>query len=305
MGSSHGSLKLETGGSEREGGFRAAGGPELFYRVREPDGPPRAALVLVHGFGEHSGRYRGLAEPLSRHGIRVYGFDHRGHGRSPGPRGHIDAWSDYRQDTHAALALATDQGPGLPLFLYGHSMGALVVLDYVLRHPDSRLDGVIVSSAPIDPAGVGSPTLVRIVRILSRLWPTVPLRLGLDTTAISSDEAVVRAYRADPLVHGRITPRWGVESMAALDFVRQHAAGITRPILFVHGQLDRLHRAEGVQRFSERVGSPDRQVLVLPGAFHEPHNDRAAPELAAAVARWISERIPPPRSMEDRAHAPR
>ncbi len=186
-----------------EGAFRGAGSLELYYQCWQPEGKPRAILVIVHGVGEHSGRYMNLANHLTTCSYAVYGFDQRGFGRSPGQQGHINSWVEYREDLKAFLQKIREQQPDCIIFLFGHSLGALVALDYILHYPEG-LRGAIVSGAPIEPAGVAKPYLVALAHFLSRVCPRFSLPLGLDVSALSRDAAVVKAYTTDPLVRGRL-----------------------------------------------------------------------------------------------------
>jgi alpha-beta hydrolase superfamily lysophospholipase len=159
-----------------EGRFAGVGGLQLYWRGWLPDAAsldpaPQAVLALVHGVGEHSGRYRNLVGPLVEGGYPVYGYDQRGHGRSPGPRGHIERWADYRGDLRAFLGLVVQHAPGRPLVLYGHSMGSLVVLDYLLQRPVG-LAGAIVSGVALQPTGVGKPYQLATARVSRPRDPT-------------------------------------------------------------------------------------------------------------------------------------
>ena len=118
-----------------EGKFKGAGSLELYYQCWQPDGQPRAVVVIVHGIGEHSGRYMNVVNQLVPHGYAVYSFDNRGHGRSPGQRGYLNAWAEFREDVRAFLKKVREQEPGRSVFLMGHSLGSLIVGDYVLRDP--------------------------------------------------------------------------------------------------------------------------------------------------------------------------
>ncbi len=273
-----------------EGTFQGAGGIGLFYRCRRPEGDARAVLAIVHGHGEHSGRYENVVDSLVPRGFAVYGFDHRGHGRSPGRRGHIDSYVQYRGDVSAFLRLIESREPGLPVFLMGHSMGALVALDYLI-HDSTGVRGAIISGAPIEPSGVAKPVLVLMSRLLSRVWPRFPMRLGLDASALSRDAEVVRAYVEDPLVHGRFTARWGIESLAAVARVKARAAELKVPVLFIHGEADRLNLPGGIRVFFDRVTSPDKAVEIYPEMFHELHNDLGYDRVLGDLGLWLARHL--------------
>src|SRR5665647_531066 len=256
----------------REATVHGAPDVDLFVQSWQPAGAIRGAVAIVHGIGEHSGRYSYLVERLAERGFAVAALDNRGHGRSGGTPGHIDSWSEYREDVRAFLRYVSAQFMGMPLFLYGHSLGALIVTDYVLFHPDG-LDGLIVSGNPLHPTGSAKPVLVMLARILSRYKPKISFQLGLDDDALSRDPEVVKAYREDPLVHRSVTARWGTETLAAIDRVRARASEIRLPLLILHGGADRINSPEGSRELFNLVSSADKQLRVYPGGYHEPHND--------------------------------
>jgi alpha-beta hydrolase superfamily lysophospholipase len=269
-----------------EGRFRGADGLELYYQSWRPESAPRAVVTLVHGVCEHSGRYGNVVGRLVEDGYAVYGYDLRGHGASPGPRVHIGRWAEYREDLGACLGLVAEQVPGRPIVVYGHSMGALVVLDYLLQRPQG-LAGAIVSSPPIEPSGVATPYLVAVARILSRVLPRVSVDLGLDAASLSRDLEVVEAYRADRMVTSRATVRWGTESLAAVRRIKQGMHGIDVPLLVLHGEADRLHSIEGSWALFEAVSHPDKKLRVYPGVYHEPHNDVGHEQVLADITEWL------------------
>ncbi len=275
--------------SHAQGTFAGTGGFALFYQRWRPDGTPRTAVAIVHGIGEHCGRYANVVTGLVPRGHAVYGFDQRGHGRSPGRRGHVDSWREYRQDLHAFVRFIVAQESRRPLFLFAHSMGALVALDY-LPTGQEALAGAIISGAPIAPVGMAKPVLVAAARALSRVWPTFVLRSPLSADALSRDPEIVQAYRSDPLVHGAATARWGVEALEVVRRVRADPAQITLPILFIHGGADRLNAAEGVRRYFEQLGSSDKTLRIYQGTFHEPHNDLDHEQVVEDITAWLEER---------------
>jgi alpha-beta hydrolase superfamily lysophospholipase len=274
-----------------EGRFAGAGDLELYYQRWWPEAEPRASVALVHGVGEHSGRYANVVAPLVDDGYAVYAYDQRGHGRSPGPRVHIERWAEYRDDLGAFLCLVDEQAPGRPLVLYGHSMGSLVVLDYLLEGSNgdrpSGLTAAVVSGVPLEPAGVGSPLLIAVARLLSGVRPRQSLDLGLDAAALSRDPEVVAAYRADPLVTSRATVRWGTES---LDTVRRIKAGLSRidvPLLVLHGEIDRVNLVSGARALAEASSHAGAMLRIYPGVYHEPHNDLDHETMVADVREWL------------------
>jgi alpha-beta hydrolase superfamily lysophospholipase len=269
----------------REGTFRGAGALELFYQRWRPEGEPRAILAIVHGFGEHSGRYMNGVNYLVPRGYAVYGFDHRGHGRSPGKRGHINNWSEYRDDVCAFVKLVAESEPNRPMFMLGHSLGGLIALEYGLHYPGG-LRGIIASSPLLVQAGL-SPVLIATSKILSRVAPSVAIKTGLDASTISRDPAVVKAYQEDPLVHSFGTPRLSTEITAAQNWTNAHAGDLKLPLLLIVGSEDRLVPPEGGRRFFDAVTFADKQKLDYQGAYHETHNDIIASQVMADVERWL------------------
>lgn len=274
-----------------EGVFTGSEGQRMFYRQWRP-AKPKAVLLVIHGFGEHSGRYVNLAQHLVPLGYAVYATDLRGHGRSPGQRGHIETWQDYWYD----LALfrhfveLNEASLPLPMFVYGHSMGSLVVLDYLVKQI-SGLRGAIVSGVLLQPGQPAQPLLVAIARLLSRYWPTAPLRLNLDVNALSRDSAVVQAYRSDPLVHNRASARWGTEVLQTIESVKAQVKKIRDPLLILHGEADTINRVEGARWLFREVAFTDKELRIYPGGFHEPHNDLDKTQVLQDIAEWLERHL--------------
>jgi len=271
---------------QQEGRFPGADGVSLFFQTWQPEREARAHLAIVHGVAEHSGRYNRLVPKLLEAGCGVWGFDLRGHGRSPGKPGHIEAWTEYLKDLAEFLKRISERHPGTPIFVLGHSLGALIVLDFIESSP-AGLAGAVVSGAPIEPAGVARPHLVAIARLLSRIWPPFALRLDIGGSALSRDPAQAAAYESDPLVHRVATARWGAECLAAVQRVKAHPDSIRLPVLFIHGENDPLNLASGTSAFFEHIAFEDKQLRVYPGSLHEPHNDLDAAQVADDLVSWI------------------
>jgi alpha-beta hydrolase superfamily lysophospholipase len=254
---------------------------------------PVAALVLVHGLGEHCGRYQNLVDYLVPRGVALYGFDLRGHGRSAGQRGHIDSWDEMRGDLSHFLHYAKRaEGGDRPLFLLGHSLGGLIVLEYGL-HADRAAPALagVIASAPGLSAGGLSPLLILLARVLSRFQPGLTLKTGLDATTLSRDPAVVTAYQEDPLVHGLGTPRLTTESLAAIDRVFAAAPGWRAPLLTIYGTADRLVPPEPSLRFFDQVPIEDKTLIAYEGGFHECHNDIVYERVMADLHGWLSRHL--------------
>jgi len=176
--------------------------------------------------------------------------------------------------------------PTLPVFMLGHSMGALIALDYLLHDP-AGLRGAIISGAPLEPVGVAKPILVILARVLSRVWPRFSLPLGLDPKGISRDLDVVKAYQADPMVHEKTTVRWGTEILQTIEWVKAHAATVSIPIILIHGGSDPLNSPDGTRNFFQKVTFPDKEMKIYPGSYHEAHNDLDYGEVMKDMVQWL------------------
>lgn len=269
-----------------ESGLVGVGDLALYAQTWKPDAEPRAVVALVHGVGEHSGRYMNVVGPLVEDGYAVYSFDQRGHGRSAGTRVHINRWAEYRDDLATFLASVAEQEPGRPVVIYGHSMGSLVVLDYLLQNP-SGLAGAIISGVALQPAGVGSPAMIAMARVLTHVTPKLSVSLGIEAEALTRDPEALAAYHADELVTGRATVRWGTESLDTVERIKSGMAGIRLPVLVVHGGDDRLNMVAGAHALVDALCLEDKTLRVYPGVYHEPHNDLGHEQLAADVTSWL------------------
>ena len=256
-----------------------------------PDGAPRAAVVLAHGLAEHSGRYGELARHLTARGLALYGLDHRGHGRSEGPRANIERFAYVVADLATLIAAIRAADPSRPLFLLGHSMGGAVALSYALQSP-TLLDGLLLS-APLLATDPKVPPLKRLAgHVLSVVAPSAGL-LTLEAAAVSRDPVVVREYENDPLVfHGAIPARTLVELLAALGWLAARAPELRMPVLALHGTADRLVPLEFVAPVYERLGSPDRTVHRYEGLYHELFNEPERARVYADLEAWLEAHLP-------------
>ena len=275
---------------EQTGHLTGVNGLQLFHKTWLPDSPPKAVLAIVHGVGEHIDRYHNMVEALVPAGFILTGYDQRGHGRSEGQRGHINAWSEYREDIRSFLDLARKLAPGLPLFLYGHSMGSLEVLDYILHYPEG-LAGAIISGTALDPKEAAPPLQVLLAKALSGIVPSFSIKVKLEGSSVSRDPQVARAYMEDPLVHWYRSARWGTESMKVIEWIKSRAGEINLPVLFLHGERDGLVTAAGAQRFFEQIQYADKTIHIYSGGLHEPHNDLDYKRVISDIAGWMDSHI--------------
>ena len=267
--------------------LEAKDGQKLYVQGWEPDGAPKGVVALVHGLGEHTGRYPHVGKALTDAGYVLAGFDLRGHGRTEGPRGYAPSFQAIMEDIDALLAFLKQRySDRLPLFQYGHSLGGLLtVAHHLYAHPD--VAGVLVS-AP----GFASPLLeqrakILLIRVLGSLLPRMVLDTGLDVKTLSHDQKVVDAYVADPLAHEKTSLSFGRAGLDALDFAFRHAAEFKAPLLIMHGTEDRLTYPRGSQEFIGMVSSKDAQFRPWEGLYHEIHNEPEQGQVLAAMIAWL------------------
>ncbi|MBN2396749.1 MAG: lysophospholipase [Deltaproteobacteria bacterium] len=254
--------------------FTGVDGLSIFYRTYRAEGE-KARMVIAHGLGEHSGRYDNVVGRLLPRGISIWAPDHRGHGQSDGPRGHVSSFYQYVDDLHTLVALSRENLPeGVKVFLLGHSLGGLIALRFAARFPEV-IDRLIVSSPALGMPEEPSSVKAFVVRMLSALRPTLSLANGLDVSKISHDEEVVRAYLDDPLVHERITARWFTEFVSAMEAANRSAPEIKLPFLMQLAGDDHLTSVDAAKQFFEAVPSADKTLHVYEGLYHEIYNENS------------------------------
>jgi len=272
-----------------EGKFKGDGNIPLFFQKWTPDQVPMAAIVIAHGIGEHSGRYMTIVNHFVPLGYCIYALDHRGHGRSPGKRGHIIRWEIFREDLNHFMQFVQTEQSDKPLFLMGHSLGGLMVLDYALHYPHG-LNGVIASSPALAEPGI-SPALILLSKIMSHIWPALTINTNLDVTAISHDPAVVEAYQNDPLVHDMGSARLGTEFNRCRTWTLEHSGEFSCPLLIYHGRSDRIVPYQGSVEFFESVNPADKELRLFDKGFHELHHDTDKEDLFFLLENWLHKHL--------------
>lgn len=231
-------------------------------------------VVVSHGLGEHSGRYRRLAGELNARGYSVYALDHYGHGQSPGRRGDIGDFFDYSRDLCRFVRLARHENPGLSLHLLGHSLGGVIACASV-TYPmeDCNVESLVLSAPAFaganEPAGVESWAL----KLMSHICPGLPLSNRLQPRWISRDPEIVEAYRSDDLVHGRITPRWYAGYLQMRNLLLAQPQALEIPCLLLLPEQDMLVDASTSRRWFDRLPGSVHRLCRFPGAYHEIFNE--------------------------------
>lgn len=251
---------------------------------------PKAVVLIVHGFGEHSSRYAHLAAYLNEHGYAVYSYDHQGHGQSEGRRAYIDSFDIFRVDLLQMLNRVRLQHPDLPFFVYAHSMGG-EIMAYTAVRDMPKLDGIIFSAPALVPGDDISPLLIKVSGIVGRFLPKIPTT-QLDGTKISRDPAEVQKYDSDPLNYrGGIPARTASEMIRGFGEIEAGTPRLMYPMLIVHGSEDALVNIEGSMQLYARAGSKDKTLKIFEGAYHEIHNGPDRDEEFALFVEWLDGRL--------------
>lgn len=273
-----------------EGSFKGLRNADIYYQYWLPGGDVKAVLLIVHGLGEHSGRYMNFVNHFVPLGYAVYGFDHIGHGRSEGKREVIRRFSDYTETLTRYYKKVKESQHGEPIFLVGHSMGGLIVSHYLLEHR-ADFNGAIISAPVVKVSDTISKTTISLGKLLSVVAPQLGL-LSLDVKAISRDPEVVKKYVDDPLVfHGKTPARLAAELLKAMLYVTAQTEKITIPFIVVQGGADTLVDPGGAQMLYDRAGSADKTIKIYDGLYHEVFNEPEHPQVLKDVEMWIAARI--------------
>jgi alpha-beta hydrolase superfamily lysophospholipase len=268
--------------------FSGVGGTTIEYDVYEPDGEPVGLLLVAHGLGEHRGRYAHVAARFTPLGLRVVVPDHRGHGKSGGPRADTRDVSDYTTDLDSLRRLTLVEGR--PTYLLGHSMGGLIALDYALDH-QGDLAALMLSGALVLPGEDQPPWLVAIAKVLGKVVPTLGT-LALDPQSVSRDPKVVAAYEADPLnSHTKVKAGMGAALLNRLQTFPDRLPSLTLPLLVMHGEQDKLTNPEGSRLVHRLAGSSDKTLTIYPELFHEIFNEPEQDQVLDDVVAWLRPRM--------------
>jgi len=267
-------------------------GIKFFMQGWEPDSDSKALLVLIHGLGEHTGRYVHVGKVMTDAGYALVGFDLRGHGKSGGARGHSSSLDTYMQDIRQFFRLMTQRYPNIPHFLYGHSLGGLLSLSYAIQY-NEELKGVIVTGAALRSSLQEQKTKIAIAKLIGSFLPAMTIQSGLDPRTISRDQKVVDAYVSDKLVHYSTSFGFGKAALSAIDLCFERAGEFAIPLLIMHGTGDKLTYPSGSEDFARLAGEAGNAVTLKlwDGLYHELHNEPEKAEVFKFMTEWLDKQL--------------
>ena len=270
-----------------DGFVESPGGGKVAYRAW-PHAGAGITFAVVHGLGEHAGRYDRFARGMAAHHMGTFAVDLRGHGQSPGQRGHVDSLSQWIDEVagfveHVASLV---QGEVVPL---GHSFGGVTLLSAVLAGKLPNTKRFIVSSPALKVKVAVPAWKIKLGAAASKVLPRLALDNEVDPNLISRNPEVVEAYRTDPLVHGKISSRLYTEWLAATRQVLDRAGEIKVPFLILAGTDDGLIDPEGSKELHRKAPSTS-ELRLLQGRYHEPFNDRDNEEVFTLISNWLAKK---------------
>lgn len=271
--------------------FKSRDGLTLFGRAWiSQNSAPKGCVYLVHGLGEYSGRYADVADKLNQSGYHLLGFDLRGHGLSEGPRGHTPDYEDLLDDIQTLIEFSRERFSfNLPEFLYGHSLGGNLVLNFGLQR-SPRLLGWIVTSPLLETAFEPPQAKLFAAKVLSKILPALTLTSGLETEALSRDQAVVVSYNNDQYVHDKLSARLGFEMLQQGEKALKNASDWSMPLLLMHGTADRICSCQASQEFAQAAGE-NVELVLWEDNYHELHNDLEREKVISRMIEWMDQQF--------------
>ncbi|BBH24210.1 lysophospholipase [Paenibacillus baekrokdamisoli] len=267
-----------TDGSQR---FACEWQPENTQRVK-------GVIGIIHGMGEHIGRYDHVADMFTANDYVVLGFDQCGHGRTEGKRGHTVSYEALLLGIDGMLAHARHTYPDVPVYLFGHSMGGNVTLNYILRRKPA-IEGAIITGPWLKLAFSPPPLQVVIARIVERVLPAYTSKRPLNVDHLTSDPGMMEMYRNDTLGHGNITARFFLSIQSAGLWALKHASEWSIPLLLMHGGSDRVTSINASRQFAQAAG-PNCTFMEWTGFQHELHNESKREEVFTTMIGWLEQR---------------
>ncbi len=270
--------------------FVSTGGTPIFHRRYAPV-VPQATAIIIHGMGEHGGRYAHVAEHLASHGFEALVPDLRGFGLSGGKRACIRRFEEFHEDLDALVSLVQARTPGRRVFLLGHSFGGLIVSSYAAFRRPSAPAGVVLSS-PIFGLGIRVPAWRNALALtLARFFPDYSEPNRVRPESLTHDAEILKAYADDKLKYHRISARLYAELTRNVAKADSIAASLRCPTLVLQAEKDVVVRPDRTRRFFERLAAADREYVEYPGLYHEILNETSRETIFSKISSWMNERI--------------
>lgn len=254
-----------------------------------PTAEAKGVVVMVHGMGEHMGRYHKKVFPmLLKSGFAITAYDNIGHGTSGGKRGHCNSYEDLLTLVGIIIEKAEEHFPKLPVFLYGHSMGGNLVLNYSMRK-QHNLSGVIASSPYLRLAFTPPKWKLSLGKLMMKLYPSITLASGLDPNGISRIPKEVKAYEDDALAHDKVSPMYTFPVMEAGEWVLNNANKLKTNTLLLHGTADAIIDYKATEELHQKVTTTTLELFE--GGYHELHYDLCSNETLEAIQNWLQQQV--------------
>ncbi len=265
-------------------------GQKIYYQSWMPEGDIKAVIFIVHGLGEHGGRYMNVVNHFVPLNYAVYAIDHPGHGKSEGTRVYIDKFEDFISTAEILFDKIRNDNPGKKMVILGHSMGGLIATWFIGKHQD-KLTAAVLSGPAVKIPDNTPKAMVAAGKILSKILPKAGV-VDLDVEGISRDKRVVEAYNSDPLVnHKKATARLGAELLSAMEKAPEIAATVNIPVIIVQGGADRLVNPDGAKMLYELIPHDDKQLNIFDGYYHEVFNEPEHKEVLGIVEEWLNKHL--------------
>jgi alpha-beta hydrolase superfamily lysophospholipase len=271
----------------QENYFEGINKARLYFQIWTPV-YPKGLVIIIHGYGEHSGRYQNVVDKMVPDGYTLWALDHRGHGKSEGRRCYVNRFTDFLQDVECFEKIARDTHPELPVHIIGHSMGSLIANHYVASRQIQDYRSLTLSGTGAAPGPAIPGAVILLARLLSAIAPKLSLPSGVDPNFISHDQQVVDAYIRDPLVENKVTARLACEMMRVLPGMITAAQMLQIPTMMQIGDEDESFHPDSWDRLFEAVATQDKVFKKYEGCRHEVYNEIKKDLPLADLRDWLN-----------------
>lgn len=261
---------------------------DLFAKIDIAPGNQKGVVILIHGLGEHLGRYDYWTGKFLEIGYNVFRVDLPGHGKSPGKRGHIKTYSSLREVIGSMVKTAQSEFPGLPVVLYGHSLGGTICLDYLISGAGG-INVAVITSPWLKLSFEPSKSKMALAAMVKRILPGLQQSTGLIAEHISRERSEVNKYVKDPLVHGKISVSLFTETYDAASRILKGDSLVTVPLLLIHGTDDKITSFEGSKELAEKAEAAT--LRLWEDGYHELHNENFKEEMFAEIEAWLNNKL--------------